>query len=333
MSQIADHLPTNPKSLAFLARLPTVVNDLEATDLAKAIARKALGERKPLAVIADETGLRKPVIEGILFHGTCPTKRTVRVLAHWLGLTEGEALGMLPGGWAQYRRKRGVGAGDLRPGWRKGEYVSRRLVSNLAHERSMEVKKPSDPPTHTGPQSELSRARRGLKAAVRHFPDRDVGLCEGCGQAKTIRPSEGRAHQQHGWATWHDKCKRAYQREAFKPSRTVPLSRLKVPKLGGPPRTVKYHVMVWLLKRVLGFTHGELTRAGVKRSDKVVGDAEKWIPLTVDWLFPDCGSALEGQPMRSDWYAAGAQSQKHFYEAQADGTRHEVTIRELLAKC
>ena len=304
MTPIADILPTNSKSRAFLSRLPTVLNDQGATELGRAVARQALAEGKPLAVIADETGLRKPVIEGILFHGTCPTKRTVRVLAHWLGLTESEALGMFPGGWAPYRSQRGVGSGDLRSGWRGADYVTRAEVSELARERADSRTKKPPPPVHTGPRPIEWRRKQAIAAAVRQATTRHYARCVWCQKATALTSQRLREQRLHGWRVWHARCRREFQRDAYQSGdearRDLAVMRAQPRSTGRPvsAESLQRGVVAWLQHHMGGKSFGELEAQGMTDARSVVHRAAKWIPPTWEELLPGCGPLLRGLLLR-----------------------------------
>lgn len=323
----------NPKPAAFHARLHEIAEDEDGYELVRDVARKAFEGDVPRRKLASEIGFSNSALGAFLNGGALRSFSLARI-ARWLGIPAPEALRRHPPN-EELRKRRRATMLEWQATLRNSDGLDVKVVTRRDREDSgKDLSELSNrtPPVHTGPKPILQRQRMAIKAAIRQLPGKTVDLCVGCGKATTLPPQRAREHERQGWRTWHVSCYQGFQKLK------LPMHKLRVEQLNATQAgrwkdmaVLKRKVLVYLLHRVLGFTLGELRRAGVAHPDKDVARAEEVVPVLWENLFPHLRkrggeeAALKGQPIRLDWFDPRSTGQKRNLGAG-------VTLATLLAR-
>ena len=276
-----------------------------------------MADHVPIGKLAKQTGL--PNIRETLFTKKCPTRKTARKLADYLGISEMTAETMFPGGSGEkYRRFRGIltGSQTYKRKASQARVPLPELMEDKGHElfeRSRRKHPDRPPPSRKGEKLSLPQRRRlsitrtvrAFRADVSNWRNRtgDFARCLWCGKLvyrKSVR-------------SWHGACYLEFQRQfGGRPVEEQEEWKRNV-RWKPLPENVSQRVVAWLLVKVLHVSPTMMAGLGHEYGPvrSWIHEIEKFIPATWTDLFPGCSPLLRDELIRADWFPPGARHYAH----------------------
>ena len=286
-----------------------------------------VAERLPIGKLAQQLGMNQSHVWQKLFLADAGFARsTLRKFAAFLRISEMTAETKFPGGsYEKYQRDRGMVTGRRA---HKREALKKRVpLPELMKEKGRNLYKayrqkhpegPPVPPSRKGAKETLiQRQRRAIAGIVRAFGTAlsnwnragEFVTCTWCGQILSMKRARIQEHQAKGWRYYfHGGCYLAFQRQFG--SRRLDEQEAEKERLTRRwkplPKNINQLVLAWLLLRVMHFESTSLEGPGRKPElmRRWAADVDGRIPDVWNWLYPDCGPPLSGEPIRGTWFAA-----------------------------